>query len=108
MVPYWLALGATGAAIWFLSWLGHGALALPSPAMTSTWVGQNDITIVVFTVVRGVALLAAWWVLSTLLFGPLLRLARLRTLGAAVDALTLPIVRRITERAVGLSLAGAL
>ncbi len=103
----WLAL-LVGVIVGFTA-LGGGRLggpALGEPAEWVEWtVGRAPVE-VVFVVLRVGALGLAWYLLGVTVIGVVARVVRARRLIAAADLITLPVVRRMLQAAVGVSLAG--
>ena len=71
------------------------------------WFEQRQPPEVVFGLLRLVALALAWYLLAVTLAGTAGRVLRLRTLVTALDAVTVPVVRRLVDAAMGLSVVAA-
>lgn len=85
-----------------------GALAPPplaEPSGWGDWFDGRQPAEAVVAVLRLLALGLAWYLLAATVTGTVLRLAGAARLVRAADALTVPLVRRVVNGAVGLSLA---
>lgn len=87
--------------------LGGGGLAGPplaEPASWMAWAGQRGPGLVLFAVLRLVVLGLAWYLLAVSLIGIAARVVRVRRLVAAADLVTVPLVRRMLQGTLGVSL----
>ncbi len=89
--------------------LGTGHLA-PPPASPSGWAGWaagRDPLLATVAVLRLVVLALAWYLVGATSLGLLVRLLRAARLVRLADALTIPMVRRMLQGAMGLTMATA-
>ncbi|MGI8684325.1 MAG: LysM peptidoglycan-binding domain-containing protein [Acidimicrobiales bacterium] len=97
------------AALAFLHGVG-GALAPPpltDPGHLGQWFDQRQPTEAAVAIVRLLALGMAWYLLAVTVAGTVARLAGVRSLVRATDAVTVPVVRRLVTAALGVSVAAA-
>ena len=100
----WVAFLAAGLAALHAMSASLAPPPLARPGQVGDWFHQRQPAEVVFALLRLVALVLAWYLLAVTACGLLARALRLATLVRAVDALTVPAVRRMVNGAVGLSL----
>ncbi len=93
------------AAVVLLLRLGRLAAFSPPPGGWRPWLVAGPAEEVLVAVLRVIALGCALWLLSSTVLYALARLARLRRAAAALEWLTLPVVRRAADRAVAVLLA---
>ena len=101
----WAAVAT--AAIGSLHAPGGGALAPPpltSPSAWGAWLEGRDPVVAAFAVARVLALGTAWYVVVVAVVGAAARLVSDGRLVAAVDRMTLPVLRRLVVATVGVSL----
>lgn len=109
-LPVVLWLVTLIAAIWLFSTVGAGRLAPPpvtNPSQWSSWAGDREPAEAIIAILRLVVLALAWYLVGVLTIGTLARLLRSARLVRWADALTIPLVRRGLEQALGLGLATA-
>ncbi|MFP5308020.1 MAG: LysM peptidoglycan-binding domain-containing protein [Actinomycetes bacterium] len=97
-------------AIALLATTGRGPLAGPTltqPGTWGAWLGERDPIVAVVSLLRLVALGLAWYLLGVTTVSVLARTLRAARLVRLADALSIPLVRRLSQQAVGVSLAGA-
>ena len=95
-----LWLVALVAAIALLTDLGRGTMGVP--------VTSGDPVALAFALLRTVTLALAWYLLAVTLAGAAGRCLRLVRVVAAVDRVTLPVVRGIVQSALGAGVAAAI
>ncbi|HET9444059.1 MAG TPA: hypothetical protein VFO65_12095 [Acidimicrobiales bacterium] len=105
----WVALLAGTLALLYSP--AAGGLA-PPPVTAGAdalrrWLDGRDAATALFSVVRLVVIVMAWYLLGTLLVSLALRLGRAGRAAAAVDLVTLPPIRRLVQAAAGLTLAAS-
>ena len=95
------------AVLLIVSALGSGGLAPPprDPWSWGAWAQDRDGVVVVFSLLRLVVLALGWYCLAVLLLLLVVDLTRAVRLVPFVEAVTLPGLRHLVARAVGLSLA---
>jgi hypothetical protein len=106
-VVAWLAL-LIGVIAGFTA-LGGGRLGGPplgEPAEWAAWAAGRAPVEVMFALLRLGALGLAWYLLGVSVLGIAVRMVRARRLIAVADVITLPVVRRMLQAALGVSLAG--
>jgi hypothetical protein len=90
--------------------LGSGALAAPpltDPAAWADWAGRRDPFIAAAALLRVLVLALAWYLVGVTTIGIVARLTRAARLVRVADALTVPLVRRLLQGALGVGLATA-
>lgn len=106
-----LALWMAGLVVGILAFhaLGTGRLAPPpaSPSGWSGWAAGRDPLLATVAVLRLVVLGLAWYLVGATSIGLIARLLRAAHLVRLADALTIPMVRRMLQGAVGLTMATA-
>lgn len=103
-------LGALLVAIWLFTLMGGGRLSTPSildPGSWPDWARDRDVVEATMAVLRLVVLALAWYLVGVLTIGAAARLLRSARLIKIADVLTVPLVRRSLEQALGLTLATA-
>jgi len=80
---------------------------LTEPGRLGRWLDQRQPAEAAVAVVRLLALGTAWYLLAVTVGGAAARLAGVRSLVRASDAVTVPVVRRLLTGALGVSLAAA-
>lgn len=112
-VAIWRLLGWIAVlcgAVTLLTFLGRGALGIPSildPAAWAGWASARDAVTIAFALMRAATLVLAWYLLGATVVGVVLRLAHRAHLVAVADVLTVPAVRRLLQSAFGIGLATA-
>lgn len=104
----WVA-ALVGAVVAFTA-MGSGPLAAPAltdPGSWSAWAVGKDPVVATAAVLRLVVLLLAWYLLGATTVGAVARLARLTAMVRVADALSVPVVRRVLQTSLGVSLATA-
>lgn len=90
---------------------GTGGLAAPPVASgaraLSDWLSARDAPVAAMAIMRVLVLAMAWYLLGTTVASMALRVVRATTAVRALDALTLPAVRRLVTSAVGVSVAAS-
>jgi hypothetical protein len=89
--------------------LGTGRLAPPplTPSEWGSWAAGRDPLLATVAVLRLVVLALAWYLVGATSIGLIARLLRAARLVRLADALTIPMVRRLLQGAVGLTMATA-
>lgn len=107
-LPLWVA--ALIGLLIALDRLGGASLALPQggPAAWQTWAVETNPVTVTFALARVGAVVVTWYLLASTALSVAADLLRLRILARLADGVTAPAVRRLTSRALGFTLAGAL
>jgi nucleoid-associated protein YgaU len=103
-------LALLAAAIWLLTAMGRGPLRVPSLwhfGAWGPWLADRDALTSAFALLRVATLALAWYLLGATLVGVAARLARGPRLVAIADAVTVPMVRRLLQSALGVGLATA-
>jgi len=85
-----------------------GPPPLTEPGRLSGWLDQRQPAEAAFAILRLVALGLAWYLLLATAAGSFARVSGWRSLVRALDAVTVPTVRRMVAGAVGVSVAAAL
>lgn len=98
---WWVGLAA---ALFALHRLGD-ALPLPSASEALRYLVSTDPMVACFSLLRGVALVMAWYLVATTALGMLARFSHLPGLIGAVDAVTLPVVKKVLRGVACVSLA---
>jgi hypothetical protein len=109
MLVGWLAALLVGVAAFHA--LGDGALALPpvtDPGSWGTWASTREPLVATVALLRLLVLALAWYLVGVTTIGIVARLARAARLVRVADALTVPMVRRLLQGALGLGLATAM
>ncbi len=90
--------------------LGGGALAAPplDPMRAVAWLTASDPLIATFAVLRALVLAVCWYLLAVTVAGIVIRWLRVDHLAVVLDRVTVPLVRRLVQQAVGVSLATVL
>ncbi len=101
----WVAFLVAGLAALHAMSAGLAGPPLTRPGQVGNWLDQRQPAEVVFALLRLVALVLAWYLLAVTVGGLLARALRLATLVTAVDAFTVPAVRRMVNGMAGLSMA---
>ena len=104
-------LSALLAGIVLFHAMGRGALAPPplsDPGAWATWASSREPAVVAAAVLRLVVLGLAWYLVGATTVGIVARLVRVAGLIRVADALTLPMVRRMLQGALGVGLATAM
>lgn len=104
----WLV--ALAGAIWLLTALGRGPLAVPSILETPewrAWLASKDGPTIFFAVLRLFTLAIAWYLSGTIAVGTVAHLVRSARLLAIANLMALPTVRRTLQAAFGAGLAAA-
>lgn len=104
----WLLALAGGIAA--MLWLGQGHLA--TPPLTdldawSTWLARRDPLVAAMAVFRLLVLAIAWYLVGVTAVSLIAHVARAASLVRLADTLSIPVVRRVTQQAVGIALATA-
>lgn len=104
-------LGALASGLVLFHALGRGALA--PPPLTDIegwgpWLAAREPTLAAIAVLRLVVLALAWYLVGATAVGIVARLVDVAGLIRVADALTLPMVRRLLQAALGISLASAM
>ncbi|MCC5947229.1 MAG: LysM peptidoglycan-binding domain-containing protein [Nitriliruptoraceae bacterium] len=104
----WIAGLAVGTVLFHL--LGRGVLAAPplDPAGAAAWLDERDPLTATIAVLRLLVLALAWYLVGVTSIGLLARALRAVRLVRLADALTVPLVRRLLQQALGLSLAASM
>jgi hypothetical protein len=105
----WLSALLVGLAVFH--GLGSGPMAAPpltDPGTWGAWAVARDPLIATVAVLRLVVLALAWYLVGVTTVGLLARLLRAARLVRLADALTLPLVRRLLQNALGVGLATAM
>jgi hypothetical protein len=105
----WLAALAAGLVLFHA--MGRGVMAPPpltDPAAWGEWAAAREAPVVVAAVLRLFVLALAWYLVGVTTVGVVGRLVRLAGLVRIADALTLPMVRRLLQGALGIGLATAM
>lgn len=90
--------------------LGSGALAAPhltSPGTWPAWAAERTPVQAAFAVLRLVVVALAWYLLAVTFLAVVARAGRAGRLVGVVDVVTLPLVRRMVQGAVGVGLVGS-
>ncbi|MFP4149693.1 MAG: LysM peptidoglycan-binding domain-containing protein [Nitriliruptoraceae bacterium] len=90
--------------------LGGGALAIPAPEVEAwwAWASGTDPLIVVMAVLRVLLLALGWYLLATTVLGVAAQVLRAARLVRFTDAVSVPLVRQVVQRATGTVVATAL
>ena len=104
----WAAALVLGTALFHA--LGSGALAAPplDPRDWNSWAQGKDPLVATVAVLRLVVLALSWYLVGAITIGVVARLLRAARLVRFADALTVPLLRRLLQGALGLSLATAM
>lgn len=98
-------------ALLCLDLLGSGAMAAPplgaGADALQRWLDSRGPAIAVFALVRLGAVVFAWYLLGTAVAAVVLRAAGVLRAAAVVESLSLPVLRRLVQAAVGLSFAAS-
>jgi hypothetical protein len=111
VLPLVLWLGSLVVGLVVFLGLGSGALAPPTltdPASWGDWAASRDPLVATVAVLRLIVLALAWYLVGVTTIGIVARLARAARLVRVADALTVPVVRRLLQGALGLGLATAM
>lgn len=101
-------LGSLAAGIVLFTALGGGVLEAPpltSPDQWGAWAAARDPFVAVVAILRLVVLALAWYLVGATTIGLVARLTRAARLVRIADALSVPMVRRLLQGALGLTLA---
>ena len=104
----WLATLAGAIALLLL--LGDGQLATPAltePGAWGDWLADREPVVAAAGILRLLVLAVAWYLLGITTVSLVAHVARAARLVRIADALSVPIVRRVVQQAVGATLAGA-
>jgi nucleoid-associated protein YgaU len=107
-------LGLWVAALLVVSWLFHalgdGPLAAPPPDPEGlrAWAADRDGLVAAVALLRLVVLGLAWYLVGVTAAGIAARLLRSARLVAVADAFTLPVIRRLLQTTLGVSLAASM
>lgn len=106
--PSRLAIGVVLLAVCVgaLTLLGHGTLSTPplgAPNRLAGWAADHDPAVAAFSILRVVALAAAWYLLAVTALHLLAAFVRSRPLETVALAVTLPVLRRALAAAAGAS-----
>jgi len=109
MAPLVLWLACLTVGIVAFHALGSGQLAPPpmAPSQWSGWATDRDPLLATVALLRLVVLALAWYLVGATGIGLFARLLRAARLVRLADALTVPMVRRLLQGAVGLTMATA-
>ena len=101
-------LGIIGGTALFHA-LGDGPLAPPSadPSTWAGWLSDRDPLVATFAILRLVALAACWYLVGSTTIGILARLLRAARMIRLADTLTVPVVRRLLQHGLGVTMATA-
>ena len=105
----WLSALATGLVVFHA--LGQDGMAPPpltDPGAWGDWLAAREPAVAVAALLRLVVLALAWYLVGATTVGIVARLVRVAGLIRVADALTLPMVRRLLQGALGVSLATAM
>jgi nucleoid-associated protein YgaU len=105
----WLGSLLAGAALFHA--LGSGPLKAPplqDPSSWGAWAGAREPLTPVVAVLRLVVLGLTWYLVGVTTIGLVARLTRAARLVRVADAITLPMVRRLLQGALGVGLATAM
>ena len=104
----WAAALVVGTALFHS--LGSGALEAPplDPGGWSAWADGKDPLVATVAVLRLVVLALSWYLVGATTIGIVARLSRAARFVRVADALTIPMVRRLLQGALGVSLATAM
>ena len=105
----WMAALLVGLAVFH--GLGSGPMAAPpltDPSSWGGWAADRDPLVVTVAVLRLLVLALAWYLVGVTAIGLAARLLRAARLVRLADALTLPLVRRLLQSALGVGLATAM
>lgn len=103
----WVAFLVAALVALYAMGAGLPAPPLGHPGQSGDWFRQREPAKVAFTLVRLVALALGWYLLAVTLGGLVARALRLVTLVRALDALTVPPVRRLVNAGLGLAMAAS-
>jgi nucleoid-associated protein YgaU len=110
-LPLVVWLGSLLVGVVLFHALGSGPLAPPpltDPSTWGDWASARDPLVATVAVLRLVVLALAWYLVGVTTIGIVARLARAARLVRVADALTVPMVRRLLQGALGLGLATAM
>jgi hypothetical protein len=102
----WIVALLVGLAVFH--GLGSGPIAAPpltDPGSWGPWAAARDPLVATVAVLRLVVLALAWYLVGVTTIGLLARLLRAARLVRVADALTVPMVRRLLQSALGVGLA---
>jgi hypothetical protein len=105
----WLSALATGLVVFHA--LGQDGMAPPpltEPDTWGDWLDAREPAVAAAALLRLVVLALAWYLVGATTVGIVARLVRVAGLIRVADALTLPMVRRLLQGALGISLATAM
>lgn len=108
LLAVWVA--ALAAAALGLGALGSGALSAPdltSPGTWPAWAAERTPVEAAFAVLRLVVVVLAWYLLAVTVLAVVARAGSAGRLVGVADVVTLPLVRRMVQGAVGAGLVGA-
>jgi LysM repeat protein len=110
-LPLLVWLGALSVGVALFHALGAGPLAAPpvtEPGAWGAWANEREPAVATVAVLRLLVLGLAWYLVGVTTVGIVARLARAASLVRVADALTVPVVRRFLQGALGLGLATAM
>lgn len=84
-----------------------GGLALTEPGSWGAWAAERAPVEVLFGILRLLVLGVAWYLLAVSVIGVVARVARARRMVAMADLVTVPVVRRMLQATMGLSLVSS-
>ena len=105
----WLSALATGLVVFHA--LGQEGMAPPpltDPGVWGDWLAAREPAVAAAALLRLVVLALAWYLVGATAVGIVARLVRVAGLIRLADAMTLPMVRRLLQGALGVSLATAM
>lgn len=110
-LPLLAWLGALASGLVLFHGLGRGGMAPPplvDPGAWGPWLDDREPVVAAMAVLRLVVLALAWYLVGVTTIGLVARMVRRAGLLRVADALTVPMVRRLLQGALGLSLATAM
>lgn len=110
-LPLLAWLGALASGLVLFHALGRGGMAPPpltDPGAWGAWLDGREPAVAAVAVLRLVVLALAWYLVGVATVGIVARLVRRAGLIRVADALTVPMVRRLLQGALGVSLATAM
>lgn len=110
MLPLVAWVVALAVALVTFTAIGTGRLAAPAltdPGSWAQWADGRDPVIATAALLRVVVLGLAWYLLGVTVVGAIARVVRLAAMVRVADALTVPMVRRVLQTSLGVSLATA-
>jgi hypothetical protein len=110
-LPLLVWLGSLSVGVVLFHALGSGPLAAPpvtEPGAWGAWTNEREPAVATVAVLRLLVLGLTWYLVGVTTVGIVARLARAASLVRVADALTVPVVRRFLQGALGLGLATAM